>query len=468
MARGREPAQVGDFLIGVVPDVATTFYAGVARLRPGESRLVGAGADNVRRYFRLALPERLHRGGPAEVAAGFRDALTTSIRQRLVSAHPVGAQLSGGLDSSSIVCIARALLRQDGGGPLPTFSYVFPRTPAADESAYIRAVVAEGDVDSHLIDADALSPLTDLDRVLAALDEPFRGAPLPYQWALFRAAAEFGVKVMLDGYGGDSVVSYGLWWLAELARRGRFLRLAREVRDIASTGWVARATILRQFVLEPSIPRWVLAARRAALGRTARLPATSFVAPELVRRTALRDRFEAFWHASPPPRGESEHHLADVVLHLPADVIERSAGAFGVEPRFPYLDRRVIEYCLAVPPEQKIERGVTRMLTRRALAGVLTPAVATRAGKATPTASLMRTFIEVDGAALDELLLGEAAERAEPYLDLPAVRRAYRELRDSLRANAGRWPTVASWGITDQLRTAAVLVRWLHTTKIAE
>jgi asparagine synthase (glutamine-hydrolysing) len=462
------PAQVADYLLGIVPDASSTFYAGVTRLRPGESRLVSADTERVRRYFRLALPERAHRGDAVEVAAGFRDVLTTSIRQRLHSGQPIGAQLSGGLDSTSIVCVARALRRREGRSALPTFSYVFSRTAAADESRYIRAVVAEGDLESHLIDADALSPLADLDRVLAALDEPFRGAPLAYQWALLRRADEVGVRVILDGYGGDSVVSYGLWWLAELAWRGRLLRLAREVRAIARTGWLSPRLILRQFVLEPSIPRWLRAARRAVLGRTARLPAPTFVAPELARRTAMLERFESFWHGSPPPRGEREHHLADVELHLPADIIERSAAAFGIEPRFPYLDRRVIDYCLAVPPEQKIENGVTRMLTRRALAGVLTPAVAARAGKATPAVSLMRTLVEVDGPALDELLLGPAAQCAAPYLDLPAVQRTYRDVRESVRNGAGSWPTAASWRTSDQLRTAAVLVRWLQTTGIAE
>jgi asparagine synthase (glutamine-hydrolysing) len=468
--RRLNPQKVAEFLIDVVPDVATTFHAGVVRLRPGESRLVTADAEGVRRYFRLALPEHVHRGSAAEVASGFREVLTTSIRQRLVAmeGRPVGAQLSGGLDSSSIVCIARDLRRREAGDPLPTFSCVFPRTPAADESAYVRAVVDEGGVAPHAIDADAITPLTDLDRVLDAFGEPFHGAPLPYQWTLFRTAAELGVAVILDGYGGDSVVSYGLHYLAELAWRGRFLRLAREVRGVQRLGWLPPRTTLRMFVLEPSIPRWLLAARRAVLGRTARLPQPTFVAPELARRTALLDHFEAFWHSRPVPRGEREHHLADVEFHLPADVIETSAAAFGLEPRFPYLDRRVIEYCLAVPPAQKIEHGVTRMLSRRALAGLLTPAVAARYSKATPTQSLLRSLYVVDRPRLDELLLGPAAERAAPYLDLDALRRVYRQQQEQYRDGAHRWASTGDWQAADQLRSAAVLIRWLESTAVTE
>jgi len=465
--RRLDPAHVADYLIGVVPDVASTFHAGIVRLRPGESRTATAEAVGARRYYRLTLPERVHRGTPEEVAAGFRDVLAAAVRRRLAATPPVGAQLSGGLDSSSLVCLARRE-RDAGAQPLPTFSYVFPRTPAADERAYIEAVVAEGGVEPHFIDADAISPLTALDEALAALDEPFRGAPLPYQWELFRRAAGLGVGVMLDGFGGDSVVGYGLWSLADLARSGRFLRLAREVRGIARTGWLSPRDTLRQFVLEPGIPRWLLAARRAVKGRTARLPASTLVAPELARRTALADRFEAFWHATPPPRGDREHHLLDVELHLPGDLIERVGRGCGIEPRFPYLDRDVVEYCLAVPPAHKLENGVTRMLARRALAGVLTPAVAARTGKATPTTSLIRTLLEIDGPLLDELLLGPPAQRASPYIDVDAVRRLYRERRADLRAAVGSWPSTTTWRIADELRTAAVLVRWLEATGVSE
>lgn len=400
------------------------------------------------------------------MAAGFREVLTTSIRQRLEAAQPVGAQLSGGLDSTSIVCVARDLRRREGGGPLPTFSYVFPRTPAADESEYIRAVIVEGDVEPHFIDADAITPLTDLDAMLAALDEPFHGTPLPFQWMLLRLAAQCGVPVILDGYGGDSVVSYGLFYLAELAQRGRWLRLAREVRAINRTRWIDPRAMLRTFVLEPSVPRWFRAARRAVLGRTARLPLPTFVAPELARRTDMLDRFEAFWHSRPAPRGERDHHLADIQLHLPDDIIERSAAAFGVEVRFPYLDRRVIAYCLAVPPEQRIENGVTRMLTRRALSGLLTPAVAARAGKAGPAAGLLRNLLEVDRPMLDELLLGPAAERAAPYLDVTALRRFYLERRERPSVAGGGAALGEQWRAANRIRAAAVLTRWLTTTRI--
>jgi asparagine synthase (glutamine-hydrolysing) len=462
------PEKVADFLIDVVPDAAPTFYSDIVSLRPGESWLVAAGLSRARRYFALALPERVHPGNAAEVAAGFRAVLTTSIRQRLRAVRSVGSQLSGGLDSSSIVCIARSLQRSEGGGPLPTFSYVFPQTPAADESAYIRAVIAEGGVEPHFIDADAISPLTDLDAMLAALDEPFHGAPLPYQWRLLRLAAEVGVPVILDGFGGDSVVSYGLFYLAELAQRGRWLRLASQIRAVNRTQWIDPRSMLRTFVVEPSVPRWLRAARRSVLGRTARLPAPTFVAPELARRTALLDRFEAFWHSRPAPRGERDHHLADIERHLPASIIERSAAAFGVEVRFPYLDRRVIGYCLAVPPEQKIENGVTRMVARRALAGLLTPAVAARAGKAGPATNLVRNLLEVDRPALDELLLGPAAERASPYLDLPALRRFYLECREQRHVAGGGTALGEQWRSATRIRAAAVLIRWLSTTGIDE
>jgi asparagine synthase (glutamine-hydrolysing) len=466
--RRLNPTRVADYLVGVTPDDAITFYADVTRFLPGESRLVAADRLATRRYYQPTLPAEFHRGGPEEVAAGFREVFTASVRDRLRVSRPVAAQLSGGLDSSSIVCVARSLRREARGGPLPTFSYVFPRTVSADERAYISAVAAEGGIEPHFVDADAITPLTDLDAILGAIDEPFRGAPLPYQWSIFRAAAERGVGVMLDGFGGDAVVGYGLWYLAELARSGRVVRLARLLRGMARRQWIPPGMAIRNYVIQPNIPAWARAVRRALLGRTARLPAPMFVAPELARRTALGDRFEAFWHSRPAPRGDHEHHVADVAYHLPKDHAEMTGAAFAIEPRTPFLDRRVVEYCLAVPSDQKIADGMTRMLPRRALADTLTPAVAARAGKAAPTASLLRGLLGTDLPRIAALFEGENGERVARYVDLPALRGALRRQTAAVAGSFPVWPTAEQWQAADRIRDAAVLIRWLRLTAIDE
>src|SRR5581483_12142903 len=111
-----------------------------------------------------------------EYAETFRELFTEAVRCRMRSAFPIGSHLSGGLDSSSISCTARNLLAAEGAGPLHTFSAVFPSLPEGarriiDERPYVDAVLAQGGFQPHRIQADQISPLVDLDRILWHCDE---------------------------------------------------------------------------------------------------------------------------------------------------------------------------------------------------------------------------------------------------------------------------------------------------------
>src|SRR2546427_9053527 len=94
----------------------------------------------IEQYWALDPEREIRLKSDAEYAAAFREIFTDAVQCRLRSAFPVGSMLSGGLDSSSIVCVARELLRQNGGHPLHTFSAVFDDVPEGDEREYIEAV----------------------------------------------------------------------------------------------------------------------------------------------------------------------------------------------------------------------------------------------------------------------------------------------------------------------------------------
>ena len=94
------------------------------------------------------------------------------------------------------------------------YAFSFPDSPTCDETPYIAAVAAQGDLEPHRVDCDALSPLSHLDDLLEACGEPFIGAHMPYRWAVGRLAEQLGVGVLLEGNGGDAVVSYGHYFVA--------------------------------------------------------------------------------------------------------------------------------------------------------------------------------------------------------------------------------------------------------------
>jgi asparagine synthase (glutamine-hydrolysing) len=466
--RSLRPERVADFMGGFMPDRGATFYAGIERVRAGE-RVVATARELVRRtYFALSLPERTHRGSVEDVAAGFREVVGKSVKDRLSSAGAVGSMLSGGLDSSSIVALAREIRRGRGDSPLPTFSFVFSRSAVSDETPFIRAVEHQGGIETHFFDGDSTSPLRDLDALLVATDEPFPGMHMCLRQGIGRLAAGLGVGVLLEGNGGDTVASFGFHFLAELLRRGRLLRLAREVRGLARRQGASPRAMLAHYALGPNIPLWLRRARRRLRGRTARLQAPPFVTRELAERTRLLERFEEFWHRYPPARGEREHQLRELSDNLPGNTFELTYASLGVEPRFPFYDLRVIAYCLAVPPGHRIADGMTRMLPRRAFAALLPAEVLERTRKPNPAASLIWRFFTADRAQVEETLALPPAAPVWRYLDQATLRAAHDRLRCWSADHPSAQPTTDLFHEVDQIRKAVVLCRWLQATGIGE
>jgi asparagine synthase (glutamine-hydrolysing) len=179
--------RVGEYLASMFDDKRITFYAGILWLPPAHCLII----DRDNAY--------------AEV---FKEILVKALGCRLRSAYPVGNMLSGGMDSSSVTCVARQLLGQDGGRRLLTFSAIFDEVIQCDERPFINTVLAQNGLERHYVHGDRLSPLDDLDRVLWHQDEAVYAPNLFLTWNLCRAAKEQGVRIILDGFDGDTTVSH--------------------------------------------------------------------------------------------------------------------------------------------------------------------------------------------------------------------------------------------------------------------
>src|SRR2546427_256925 len=136
--------RVADYLVPLLEDKVITFYEEIVRLPPAHRMVVSRDGVLIEQYWALDPEREIRMKSDAEYAEAFREIFTEAVRCRLRSAFPVGSMLSGGLDSSSIACVARELLAEDGGGKLHTFSAIFPDVPECDEREYIDAVVAGG------------------------------------------------------------------------------------------------------------------------------------------------------------------------------------------------------------------------------------------------------------------------------------------------------------------------------------
>lgn len=426
-------ARVADYLAPALEDKTVTFYREIFRLPPGHRMTVSRERGSTRAYWTLDPSREIRYRSNEEYAEAFRHLFTEAVRCRLRSAFPVGFMLSGGLDSSSVVCVARALLREDGNQPLRTFSAIFDDVPQCDERSFINAVLAQGGLEPHYVHADRISPLTDLDRIFHHEDEAFWVPNLFMSWGgLYDSAREQGVRVLLDGCEGDCTVSHGFEHLPELARKGRWWALGEDVVGLSRNLNVRPWAILWRFGLRPLVPDLAVRAWRVLRHRNRpERDVSSIIRSEFSRRCIT----SAEGMAAPPvnrfkaarnPRARHWRELVSGMHPYVLEVINKAAAPFSIEPRHPFYDRRLVEFCLALPPEQKLNRGWTRVVMRRALADVLPDEITWRGGKVNLSPNFVRGLLAFERGTLDQVILNDS-KAIDAYVDITALRRTYEQ-----------------------------------------
>jgi asparagine synthase (glutamine-hydrolysing) len=378
-----------------------TAIRGVERLPPGHLLVWEDGQAAVEQYWRLRTePEEL---ADEDWLERVRDAVGAAVRRRLVADVPLGALLSGGIDSSIVV----ALMAQASPEPVRTFTVGFPDA-RYDERPHARAV-AERYATRHeevLIEPHAAELLPQL---AAAFDEPLGDEAALAQF-LVCGAARRHVTVALTGDGGDeSFAGYERYAAHRLAERipGAPAQLAARAARLLPGGRT-----------EPRSSAF----RAARLLDVAAAPAGEYytrlmeVFPVSLRRELWADdRHVALSHLPPPGPGIAGLQLLDVETYLPGDLLPKAdlaSMAHSLELRSPFLDHHVLELGLALPDRLKLRGREGKQALRRAFAAELPPTVAAR-GKTGFGVPIGRWFREdLRELARDLLLDRRARERA--------------------------------------------------------
>jgi asparagine synthase (glutamine-hydrolysing) len=319
--------------------------------------------------------------------------------------------------------VARELLPEDKR--LKTFSAIFDIVKECDERPYINAVLAQGELEPYFVHADEIGPLTDINKMLWHEDQPFFAPNLFMHWALYSAANQQQVRVLLDGIDGDTTVSHGRAYLTELARRGQLISLSREVKGYSRNFGTSPWRIINKRVISPFIPEFMLGMMRAFRGETS--SKVTNLDREFVMRIGLDERLEKLegdrLKLIQTSRGDHWRHLTSGLLSVLLEIADMAASAFFIEPRNPFFDKRLMEFCLAIPPEQKIRRGWTRWIMRRALKGILPEEVRCRGGKSTLAPNFRHGLLTLDGNVLETFvnnpnIIGD-------YVDICTLRETY-------------------------------------------
>jgi len=355
-----DDAMLGTYLAWGVQDHSDrTMFDGILQLAPAHAMLVTPmGLTPPVRYWDVTVnPGIRSEASDDTVAQELLGTLTDATRIHLRSDVAVGTCLSGGIDSSTLTALINTLIRLEApsgvGARQKTFSVVFS-DKRFDESRYIDEIVAATGVDAHRTEPSPEHLWDDIGRLVYMQDEPFGSLSIYAQYCVMRLARE-QVKVVLDGQGADELLG------GYIAYQGSYLR-----------------GLLGSF-------HWLTAAREVlgSLGHHG-----GFFGSAVGQILARRKRRKLLT-VSVPPVDRYGGGLAAILYrelvstNLPAllHYEDRNAMAFSIESRVPYLDYRFVEYVSALPLNQKIRNGVTKLALRNAIRGIVPESIRCRMDK---------------------------------------------------------------------------------------
>jgi asparagine synthase (glutamine-hydrolysing) len=297
------------------------------------------------RYWEIDLEKRTRYVRTAQYYEQFHELFLRSVSRRLRSDVKTGSSLSGGLDSSAVVCSIKEL-----NADLSTFSARFPGA-SGDEGSWIEEVNRKTGFRNYTVIPEADGFLNHAASLVYHHEFPIASTSVYAQYCVMKLARENGVKVLLDGQGADEFLAgydnlkyFALW---ELYRKGKIMQFRREVRYFKENFGSSRSVGLK-FIYDPVLQLFGKRRKVYDKGYT------------------LRERLKF----------AIEQELPELLRYA-----DRNSMAHSVEVRLPFLNHQLVEYAFSLPPEQIYQKGRTKFVLREATKHILPPAIYNRKDK---------------------------------------------------------------------------------------
>jgi asparagine synthase (glutamine-hydrolysing) len=437
------------------PSPGLTPYRGVNAVPAGAMMALNDGKVSIRQYWSAydvtsagAWPK-----SDGEAVEACRAMLCDSVRLRLTGRPDTWGQLSGGMDSSSVVCVAQWLAEQGtvDCGLAGTVTYVDPHGSGGDERRYAQGVVQRWAIDNEVI---MTSPAWQGDQISAAItDEPtgsFETSVRDYRLCevMRRAAA----TVLLTGAGGDVLFGGTMFFFADWVARGHIWAAVREMTRRAAIGRASFWEIAYRNALLPLLPRVLQCHLMQERGNV-----PSWVDRATARRLKLHERAVApqlyGGRIGKKYRDAAAAIVSAVPAGLPVGIIEET-----VDVRHPFYYRPLVEFALQLPPELCVRPYARKWVLREAMTGILPELVRTRIGKGTYNGAvawslatqrevlepLVRESVLADLGVIDPDKLRAALDMAQyehdERLSISGAVSYTLSIEAWLQARSGRWP----------------------------
>jgi asparagine synthase (glutamine-hydrolysing) len=407
-----------DFIIyGRVNHTNETFFKDIYQLPAAHYGIVNKNGMNFFRYWDIN--ETNHFTGTIDEAAlEFYRIFEDSVRLRFRSDVEVASCLSGGLDSSSIVCVADRLMNNGQINTdhwLNTFSLAFDY-PQFDERKWIEMVRNATNINSHFTIPKEEELIASLNHLLTTQEEPFGGTSIFGQYMVMKLIHSQGIKVTLDGQGSDEILAgylgYADSYFADLLQQGDREELNRQVNIYCE-----------KHKLTPSIAieRAEKLLKTGKLGRHIEVNSkylTPDFAKEYHHEIVLPKKFSSML------QNQLYQDLTSLSIPALLRYEDRNSMAFSIESRVPFLDYRLVEFIFSLPAEMKMNNAVTKVILRKAMHGVIPETIENRQDKMGFVTPESIWFREGFKSILEEVFNSKSMAMRE-YFNIEAVRQEW-------------------------------------------
>ena len=359
-----------------------TFYEGIQQVPPGTGFEIGFdGAWHQWSFWSLDALRPIPSHNPAET---FADLFEDSVRIRMRSDVPVGVCLSGGLDSTAIICAAARQRGHQAGNPTDSLQAFCYMAKEFDESKYIADTLAQTGAQLRQLETSPAELWSDLSKVLWFQDEPVHTMTAVVGYQLMRLAASQGIRVVLNGQGADETMGgYSSYfqdvWVA-LIRQGRpreaWRALSAYTAAHGGNSWprftdaMARCLSWEMYRID-AYRRWAQAKRQARLRRSA------WFSDDLTQHL-IYDEMQ-------PSSGTLSHALKQSVVSAPLPLYlrieDRNSMGNSVEARLPFLDYRLVSFVFGLSDDWKVRGPWNKYVLREGMRGRIPESVRARVDK---------------------------------------------------------------------------------------
>ncbi|WP_318505237.1 asparagine synthase-related protein [Bacillus sp. T3] len=359
-------------------DTSSTVYKNIYQIPPSHSISLLDGRESFTRYCTFTMEKQLKLKSNEEYEEAFRSIFQTAVNSRLRTYHQVGAHLSGGLDSGSVVSFAAKALYKENK-KLHTFSFVplsddkvwTPGSRIADESPLIKSTVNYvGNINDHYLDFRGKSSYTEINDWLEILEMPYKFFENSY-WlkGIHEVAHRTGVNVLLNGRRGNNSISWGwaLEYYSSLLKKMRLIHLYREVHLISKVRKIKKIKVFSS-IGKNAFYSFDLNSSKKDDHIFPLMIDSDFANRTNVFEKLLEQNIDYYGNSQSIPYESTRENYFNKLHNWDKNgaVVTKLSLRSSLLERDPTNDLRVIRYCLSVPEEQFVRFGLDRSLIRRA------------------------------------------------------------------------------------------------------